>query len=236
MVKRIEILIVDDDEQLAQQLQDSLSLNAYVYTCTIAYDGRKALELLEHRKFDLVLLDIELPGLSGLEICKRMRAHSLLPPIIILSVHDKEQEIVQAFDLGADDYVTKPFGIDVLMARIKVALRHANPSEVPVSKAFAVGPFNIDPLQQNAQLYGKNLDLTRTEYKLLEVLCVNKGRILTQKMLLHKVWGDNYSEEKHYIHVYINHLRRKIEHDPMHPHFIKTEHGIGYRFIVENDE
>ncbi|HCI82213.1 MAG TPA: DNA-binding response regulator [Ktedonobacter sp.] len=234
MVRRTEILIVDDDEQLAQQLHVSLSHNGY--SCSIVYDGRKALELLEHHTFELILLDIGLPGLSGLEVCRRLRAQSLLPPIIVLSVHDKEQEIVEAFDLGADDYVTKPFGVEVLIARMKVALRHAKSHEAPVSKAFAVGPFNIDPLQQKAQLYGKDLDLTRTEYKLLEVLCQNKGHVLTQKMLLYKVWGDNYGEERHYVHVYINLLRHKIEPDPTHHHFIKTEHGVGYRFIVEDDE
>lgn len=231
----IRILIVDDDKQLAHQLQQFLSLNGY--TCFTAESGERALELLEqHDRFSLVLLDIELPGLSGLNVCKHIRAQSPHLPIIILSVREKEEEKVEAFDVGADDYVTKPFGLVELQARIKVALRHARIDEVPVTKVTVVGPFTIEPLQQQAKLHGKDLDLTPIEYKLLEVLCMNKGRILTYKMLLYKIWGNNYSNEKHYLHVYIYNLRKKVEADPMHPRFIKTEHGIGYRLIVEDNE
>lgn len=224
------ILVIDDDVQLARHLRNNLMLNNY--ECLVAYTGEEGLERLDAVHIDLVLLDLWLPRMSGLDVCRKMRTQSLLPPIVVISVYGKDKDIVQALDLGADDYVTKPFNMDVLLARIRARLRPATPMPAVPAQSFAAGPLKIDFKQHLVLLNGEYVNLSNTEYDLLEVLVMNNGAIVTTKMLLSKVWGDVHSNERQFVHVYINRLRKKIEPDPARPRFICNERGIGYRFMM----
>ncbi len=223
------ILIVDDEPDVVHILQKSLV--AQKYEVLTAHDGKSALALMEERHPDLVLLDINLPGLSGIDICKQLRARSQLPAIIVISIRNKEREKVRMLDAGADDYIAKPFGIDELLARIRVALRHAayiTTAESAVT--LSLGPLTVDTAQHLVQLNGKEVKLTPTEYDLLLIFLRNQGKVLTQRMLLTQVWGNEETTQSGYLHVYVAHLRRKLEPDPAHPRFFQTISGIGYRF------
>jgi two-component system KDP operon response regulator KdpE len=162
-------------------------------------------------------------------VCKRVREQSNLP-IIVLSVKDTERDKVLALDLGADDYVSKPFGMNEVLARVRVALRHTAQVQSGTEPIFTVGPLRVDFAQRNVQVNGKDIKLTPTEYDLLKALIKNNGKIMTRQMLLAQVWGTGYGTEAHYLHVYVGQLRRKIEPDPAHPRFILTVSGVGYRF------
>jgi len=225
------ILVVDDEIEILRALQRSLTAHGYeVFT---AGSGEEALEAIARHRPDLMLLDLGLPGMSGLEVCKRVRAESNLP-IIVLSVKDAERDKVQALDLGADDYVPKPFGIDEVLARIRVALRHAAQVQSGTEPSFTAGPLKVDFAQRLVQVNGQEVKLTPTEYDLLKALIKNRGKIMTRHMLLSQVWGSGYGTESHYLHVYIGQLRRKIEPDPAHPRFILTISGVGYRFSSDD--
>ncbi len=225
------ILVVDDEIEIMRALQRSLTSHGYdVFT---ASNGETALdEVIAHRP-DLVLLDLGLPDMSGLEVCKRIRAQSNLP-IIVLSVKDTERDKVMALDFGADDYVSKPFGIDEVLARVRVALRHTAQVQTGTEPVFTAGPLRVDFAQRSVQLEGKDAKLTPTEYDLLKALIRNSGKIMTRQMLLTQVWGTGYGTEAHYLHVYVGQLRRKIEPDPAHPRFILTVSGVGYRFNADD--
>lgn len=225
------ILVVDDEIEIIRALQRSLT--AYSYDVFTAQSGEEALEAIAHHRPDLMLLDLGLPGMSGLEVCKRVRAQSSIP-IIVLSVKDAERDKVQALDLGADDYVPKPFGIDEVLARIRVALRHSAQAQSGTEPSFIAGALKVDFAQRRVQVNGQEIKLTPTEYDLLKVLIKNRGKIMTRRMLLAQVWGSGYDAESHYLHVYIGQLRRKIEPDPAHPHFILTISGVGYRFSSDD--
>ncbi|HET7639325.1 MAG TPA: response regulator transcription factor [Ktedonobacteraceae bacterium] len=225
------ILVVDDEIEILRALQRNLTAHGFeVFT---ASSGEEALEAIVHHRPDLMLLDLGLPGMSGLEVCKRVRADSNLP-IIVLSVKDAERDKVQALDLGADDYVPKPFGIDEVLARIRVALRHSAQVQSGTEPSFTSGPLKVDFAQRLVQVNGQEVKLTPTEYDLLKALIKNQGKIMTRQMLLSQVWGTGYGTESHYLHVYIGQLRRKIEPDPAHPRFILTISGVGYRFSAED--
>jgi len=226
------ILVVDDEVEIMRALQRSLTAHGFeVFT---AGSGEEALEAIGHHRPDLMLLDLGLPGISGLEVCKRVRAQSNLP-IIVLSVKDAERDKVLALDLGADDYVPKPFGMDEVLARIRVALRHTAQARTGTEPSFTAGPLKVDFAQRLVQVNGQEVKLTPTEYDLLKALILNRGKIMTRHMLLAQVWGVGYGTESHYLHVYIGQLRRKIEPDPAHPRFILTISGVGYRFSSEED-
>ncbi len=226
------ILVVDDEVEIMRALQRSLTAHGFeVFT---AGSGEEALEAIGHHRPDLMLLDLGLPGISGLEVCKRVRAQSNLP-IIVLSVKDAERDKVLALDLGADDYVPKPFGMDEVLARIRVALRHTAQVQTGTEPSFTAGPLKVDFAQRLVQVNGQEVKLTPTEYDLLKALILNRGKIMTRHMLLAQVWGVGYGTESHYLHVYIGQLRRKIEPDPAHPRFILTISGVGYRFSIEED-
>lgn len=226
------ILVVDDEIEILRALQRSLTAHGYeVFT---AGSGEDALEAITLHRPDLILLDLGLPGISGLEVCKQVRAQSNLP-IIVLSVKDTERDKVLALDLGADDYVSKPFGINEVLARVRVALRHAAHVRAGTEPTFVAGPLKVDFAQRLVQVNGQEVKLTPTEYDLLKALIKNSGKIMTRQMLLSQVWGTGYSSEAHYLHVYIGQLRRKIEPDPTHPRFILTVSGVGYRFNSEED-
>ncbi|GCE02809.1 response regulator [Dictyobacter aurantiacus] len=224
------ILVVDDEIEILRALQRSLVAHGYdVFT---AESGEVALEEVGQHRPDLILLDLGLPGISGLEVCRKVREQSNLP-IIVLSVKDTERDKVLALDLGADDYVSKPFGIDEVLARVRVALRHTAQIQSGTEPIFTAGPLRVDFAQRGVQVNGKEVKLTPTEYDLLKALIKNRGKIMTRQMLLSQVWGTGYGTEAHYLHVYVGQLRRKIEPDPAHPRFILTVSGVGYRFNTE---
>ena len=227
------ILIVDDEAEIRRALQRNLQ--AHGFTVIVAESGEEALDMLTLHRPDLILLDLGLPGMSGLEVCKQIRTYSHLP-IIILSVKDAERDKVRALDAGADDYVSKPFGVDEVLARIRVALRHAALIQGQTQQIFTAGPLKVDFTRRLVLLHEQEVKLTPTEYDLLKALINNKGKIMTRQMLLSQVWGTGYGSEAHYLHVYIGQLRRKIEPDPTHPRFITTVSGVGYRFNAEEPE
>ncbi len=225
------ILVVDDEIEIVRALERSLAAHGFeVFT---AGSGEEALEAISHHRPDVMLLDLGLPGMSGLEVIKRVRAQSNLP-IIVLSVKDTEHDKVQAFDLGADDYVPKPFGMDEVLARLRAALRHSAQVESGTEAIFTAGPLRVDFVQRLVQVDGQEVKLTPTEYDLLKALIKNSGKIMTRQMLLSQVWGTGYGAESHYLHVYVGQLRRKIEPDPAHPRFILTISGVGYRFNADH--
>lgn len=227
------ILVVDDEIEILRALQRSLVAHGFeVFT---ASSGEEALEGVAHHRPDLMLLDLGLPGMSGLEVCKRVREQSNLP-IIVLSVKDTERDKVLALDLGADDYVSKPFGINEVLARVRVALRHSAQIQSGTEPSFVVGPLKVDFAQRLVQVNGQEVKLTPTEYDLLKALIKNSGKIMTRQMLLSQVWGTGYGKEAHYLHVYIGQLRRKIEPDYTHPRFILTVSGVGYRFNGDEED
>jgi two-component system, OmpR family, KDP operon response regulator KdpE len=226
------ILVVDDEIEILRALQRSLT--AYGYEVFTAGSGEEALEAITHHRPDLMLLDLGLPGISGLEVCKQVRSQSNLP-IIVLSVKNAERDKVLALDLGADDYVSKPFGINEVLARVRVALRHAAQVKAGTEPTFVAGPLKVDFAHRLVQVNGQEVKLTPTEYDLLKALIKNSGKIMTRQMLLSQVWGTGYGSEAHYLHVYIGQLRRKIEPDPAHPRFILTVSGVGYRFNGDED-
>jgi two-component system KDP operon response regulator KdpE len=225
------ILVVDDEVEIVRALQRSLT--AHGFEVFAAYSGEEALEAVAHYRPDVMVLDLGLPGMSGLEVCREVRAQSNLP-IIVLSVKDTERDKVQALDLGADDYVSKPFGVNEVLARIRVALRHSAQVESGTQPVFTAGPLRVDFAQRQVLLNGQEVKLTPTEYDLLKALIKNRGKILTRQMLLSQVWGTGYGAESHYLHVYVGQLRRKIEPDPANPRFILTISGVGYRFSADD--
>lgn len=227
------ILIVDDEMEIRRALQRNLV--AHGFDVGVVGSGEEALDEITLHRPDLMLLDLGLPGMSGLEVCKRVRAISNLP-IIVLSVKDTERDKVHALDLGADDYVAKPFGIDEVLARVRVALRHLAQLHNSASSTFVTGPLKVDLAQHLVHVNGQEVKLTPTEYDLLTTLIKNSGKIMTRQMLLSQVWGTGYGTEAHYLHVYIGQLRRKIEPDPTHPRFIITVSGVGYRFNSDDTD
>lgn len=224
------ILVVDDEVEIVRALQRSLT--AHGFEVFAAYSGEEALEAVAHYRPDVVVLDLGLPGMSGLDVCREVRAQSNLP-IIVLSVKDTERDKVQALDLGADDYVSKPFGVNEVLARIRVALRHSAQLESGTQPVFTAGLLSVDFAQRQVLLDGQEVKLTPTEYDLLKALIKNRGKIMTRQMLLSQVWGTGYGAESHYLHVYVGQLRRKIEPDPANPRFILTISGVGYRFNAD---
>ncbi len=225
------ILVVDDEVEIVRALQRSLAAHGFeVFT---AQSGEEAFEAVAHYRPDVMVLDLGLPGMSGLEVCKAVRAQSNLP-IIVLSVKDTERDKVLALDLGADDYVSKPFGMNEVLARIRVALRHSAQVESGTEPIFTAGPLSVDFAHRQVLLDGQEVKLTPTEYDLLKALIKNSGKIMTRQMLLSQVWGTGYGAESHYLHVYVGQLRRKIEPDPANPRFILTISGVGYRFNADD--
>jgi two-component system KDP operon response regulator KdpE len=224
------ILVVDDEREIVLALQRSLA--AHGYTVLEAESGEEAVAMIAKRRLDLLLLDLLLPGMSGLEVCRRVRAISNVP-IIVLSVKDTERDKIEALDLGADDYVAKPFGINEVLARVRVALRHAAHIPGGAEPRFEAGPLSVDFARRRVLLDEREIKLTPTEYELLKVFITYRGKILTRQQLLKAVWGTGAHSRVHSLHVYVAQLRQKVEPDPDCPRFILTIPGVGYRF---NDE
>ena len=220
-----KILIVDDEPQIRRVLRTTLSSQGY--TVAEARTGDEALEQIRNERPDLILLDVNMPGISGLETCREIRSSSDIP-IIMLTVRSSEHDKVQALDAGADDYVTKPFGSEELMARIRAGLRRAAPTEsLP---PFVSADLKIDFEKRAVSLKGEFVRLTPKEFELLRHLVANQGKAQGHRRLLQAVWGPDYGEETEYLRVFINQLRKKIEPDPKNPRYIHTEPWIGYRF------
>jgi two-component system KDP operon response regulator KdpE len=221
----VKVLLVDDDATLRRTL--GIGLRAAGYEVLLVADGRSALQAVREDRPDLVVLDLGLPDLSGVEVLRRLRGWSTTP-VVVLSARAESAEKVQALDLGADDYVTKPFGMDELLARIRAASRRAG-SDVPV---LETGDLVIDLPARRVTKGGAVVRLTPTEWGLLEMLVRTPGRLVGQRELLHEVWGPSYGRETNYLRVYVGSLRKKLEDEPARPRHVITEPGIGYRFEV----
>ncbi len=225
------VLVVDDEPQIGRLL--TTSLQARGYEVAVATDGKMALEMAATWRPDLMLLDLGLPVVDGLEVCRRVRGWSQVP-IIVLTVHDAELDKVAAFDLGADDYVTKPFGTNELLARIRVALRHAARAGLPDEPILRFGNLVIDLAHRRITIGGQHVHLTPTEFELLKVLATQAGKVLTHRMLLQVVWHSTHEHDVATLRVFIAQLRRKIEPQPEQALYIITEPGIGYRFRADS--
>lgn len=219
------ILVVDDEPQIQRFLKPSLA--AAGYEVVEAATGAEALKAVATRAPDLVILDLGLPDMDGKEVIASLRGWSDIP-VIILSARDREAEKIAALDLGADDYVEKPFGIGELTARIRTALRHRGRSEA-IPTAMSVDDLTIDPVRRLVSRGGEPVHLTPKEYDLLLLLARHAGRVVTHKTLLTTIWGPAHGDDLHYLRVFIGQLRQKIERDPTQPRIVRTEPGVGYR-------
>jgi two-component system KDP operon response regulator KdpE len=221
------VLVVDDEPPIRRFLHTSLTNHGYdVFE---AVDGREALAAVVANRPDLVILDLGLPDMDGIEVTHRLREWTQVP-IIIVTVQEQESAKITALDAGADDYVTKPFGMGELLARMRVALRRAaSPAAEPV---FIIDELVVDQARRLVSVSGRDVQLTPTEYDLLRVLVAHAGRVLTHRQLLRQVWGVGYEGEAHLLRVNMSNLRHKIEPDPARPHYIVTEPGVGYRLRV----
>lgn len=224
----LRVLIVDDEPAIRRFLQ--VSLTAHGHLIFEAENGEAALTEAAIRHPDLIILDLGLPDLEGVEVTRRLREWTQIP-IVILSVRGSEEDKIAALDAGADDYLTKPFGVGELLARIRTAMRHvASPTTEPI---FTTGELTMDLARRLVTVAGQEVQLTPTEYTLLRVLVTHVGKVLTHPQLLREIWGPGYEEEMHMLRVNISNLRRKIEPDPARPRYIVTEPGVGYRLKTD---
>ena len=227
------ILVIDDEPQILRAMRTILIEKQF--KVTTASRGEEGLALAATSEPDLIILDLGLPDMDGVDVCARLREWTQIP-IIILSVRDSEREKVAALDQGADDYLTKPFGIEELLARVRVALRHsarAKNAQGTQSKIVKAGSLTIDLAWHIVKRGEEEIKLTGTEYKLLSYLASNHGRVLTHQSILTNVWGEADADHTEYLRVYMRQLRKKLETDPERPQYILTEPGIGYRFIAD---
>lgn len=228
MTDNLRILVVDDEIEIRRFLRASLGMHGN--TIIEATNGQDALRMVIDNRPDLTILDLGLPDLDGVEITRRIREWSRMP-IIILSVRNQEQIKIEALDAGADDYLTKPFGVGELLARIRVVMRRVVTPEGDAE--YQVGELVIDMARHKVSIAGKEVVLTPTEFDLLRTLTQNAGKVLTHRQLIHLVWGASYEDEDRLLRVNIANLRRKIEENPSRPRYILTELGVGYRLKVE---
>jgi len=224
------ILVVDDEPQITRVLRTSLS--AHGYDLRVADSAETALEIMKDWTPDLIISDLAMPQMNGLELCRKVRAKSDMP-IIVLSVRGEERTKVQALDAGADDYVTKPFGISELLARVRANLRRIPNTELEGGGVIEEGDFYFDLGAHLVRIKGKEVHLTPKEFDLLVYLARHPGKVVTHRALLAAVWGTNATEQPEYLRVFVGQLRKKIEADPAHPQYILTEPWVGYRFIAQ---
>ena len=218
------ILVVDDEPQIVRALK--VILRRAGFDVTAAETKAQALDELAVRPPDVMILDLVLPDGSGVEVCQEVRAWSTLP-ILVLSAVGDEREKVRALDAGADDYITKPFGTEELTARVRAALRRRG--DTSSAAVIEAGDLTVDLAARRVTLREQEIHLTPIEYDLVRVLAVNRGRLVTHRMLLQEVWGPQYTDETHYLRVHVGHIRRKIEDDPSRPRLVLTDPGVGYR-------
>jgi two-component system KDP operon response regulator KdpE len=225
----LRVLVIDDERAIRRFLRASLT--AHGYTVFEAANGQEGLNAVVNNRPDLLILDLGLPDIDGLEVTRQLREWTRVP-IIILSVREQETDKIAALDAGADDYLTKPFGVGELMARLRVALRHANQSsDQPV---FTSGELTVDLARRLVTIANQEVQLTPTEYDLLKLFVTHAGRVITHQQILQQVWGVGYANELHLLRVNISNLRRKIESDLARPSYIITEPGVGYRLRAED--
>jgi len=220
-----KVLVIDDEAPILRALK--INLTARKYEVSTAADGTSGLAAMARERPDVLILDLGLPDMDGTEVIRGVRGWTSTP-IIVLSAWGQESQKVAALDAGADDYVTKPFGMDELLARLRAAVRRASPA--PDEPVVTTGEFTVDLARKRVTRAGSDVRLTPTEWQLLEVLVRNSDRLVTQRQLLHEVWGPGYQTEANYLRVYVANLRRKLEPDPSAPRFLLTEPGMGYRF------
>lgn len=224
--RKMRVLVIDDESQIRRLLR--VALTAHDYEVWEEATGQGGLNWIAMHKPDLVVLDLGLPDQDGLELIKGLRDWSQVP-VVILSAREQEGEKIAALDAGADDYVTKPFSMGELLARIRTALRHA--SESADDPLLTFESLSIDRAHRMVTVDGVEVKLTPTEYELMKVLAANAGKVLTHRQLLRAVWGPAYEQENHYLRIYVGQLRRKLEPDPSRPRHILTEAGVGYRLV-----
>jgi two-component system, OmpR family, KDP operon response regulator KdpE len=229
-VSGLSVLVIDDEPQVRRFLRSSLGPNDY--RLLEAASGEEGLALASAAHPEVILLDLGLPDLDGIEVTRRLREWATTP-IIILSARGQDKDKVAALDAGADDYLTKPFSLPELLARIRVAVRHAQRLGDKSESVFTLGALRIDLAGRVVTLEGAEVRLTPIEYKLLTTLARKSGRVLTYQHLLKEVWGPRYATQKAYLHVYMGHLRSKLERDPTRPRFLVTEPGVGYRLKLD---
>jgi len=222
------VLVVDDEPPIVRAVAANLRVRGF--EVVTAASGETALAAVETHQPDCVVLDLGLPGVDGLEVLRRLRTWTQVP-VVVLTAIDSERDKVAALDLGADDYVTKPFGVAELMARIRVALRHARGADADRPRMVTAGEVTIDLDAKLVTRNGNAVRLTPIEYRLLETLAVNAGRLCTHRFLLERVWGPGYGEQSQYLRVYMANLRKKLD-DPAAPKLLLTEPGMGYRFVL----
>ena len=221
------ILVVDDEPQIARVLKTTLS--SHGYGTRTAADGIEALQVMKTWSPDLLITDLRMPKMDGLDLCRQVRAGSQIP-IIVLSVKGEEWIKVQALDAGADDYVTKPFSAIELLARVRAALRRAAVKEEPAAKSIEIGDFHVNLETRNVKVKGRGVHLTPKEFDLLVHLAQHPGKVITHRALLLAIWGDNSVEQPEYLRVFVGHLRKKLEANEGPPQYILTEPWVGYRF------
>jgi len=224
------ILVIEDDPGILRALKTNLTRHGF--EVETAETGGQALDSFSCRPPDLILLDLGLPDIDGTVVIQEVRARASTP-IVVLSVRGAEHDKVTALDLGADDYLTKPFGVEELLARVRVALRHAAGVASGTAAVFKTGDLEVDIEHRRVRVGAEEVHLTPTEYDLLKTFASQPDKVLTDRMLLRAVWGPEYGSEAHYLHVYVARLRRKIERDPQRPRYLLTEPGVGYRLITE---
>ncbi len=227
-----KILIVDDEEHICELIKFNLENNSY--NCICALNGIEALNIAKEEKPDLILLDLMLPGMDGYEVCKEIRKDNNIAttPIIMITAKGEELDKVLGLELGADDYITKPFSVREMVARVKAVLRRRTTINIE-SKSYILGNIVVDFEKHSLTKAGEKIELTLKEFELLEVLIKNKGKVMTRDFLLDRIWGYEYIGETRTVDVHIRHLRKKIEDDDKNPKFIETIRGIGYRFNSE---
>ena len=221
------VLVVDDEPQIVRALR--INLSARGYRVVTAHDGTAALRAAAETKPDVVVLDLGLPDIDGNDVITGLRGWTTVP-IIVLSARSDSPDKVKALDVGADDYVTKPFGMDELLARLRAAVRRSTVSGAGDQAIVEAGDVTIDLAAHKVRRDGRDVHLTKTEWGVLELLVRNRGRLVSQRQLLRDIWGPAYENESHYLRVYLAQLRRKLEHEPSRPRHLITEPGMGYRF------
>jgi two-component system, OmpR family, KDP operon response regulator KdpE len=225
------VLVIEDDPPLQKFLR--LTLSSHGYGVIEAASGESGLRHAANDQPDLIILDLGLPDLDGVEVTRRIREWTAIP-ILVVSARGKDQDKVVALDAGADDYLTKPFSVSELMARVRVAMRHAAAANKDTGDpVYVMGDLSVDLSRHQVTIGGEPVHLTRNEFRLLSVLAKNAGRVMTHRQLLREVWGPGSADQSHYLRVYMNQLRQKIEADPTRPKYLLTEIGVGYRLAAE---